>query len=328
MQSQFGIQEEPPAREDPIAPPAPAPAPALPLAQHPSSYTAANFPPPPPPPPSEGTAGETRGSPAATTHTLPHGYHAPHLQPSEAHIHPELRSGHEPALNSGYVPVSVPAMISAGVPPAPEQVHTMSGSPAVVSPGGGVIDHGEGGADGRKAKRELSQSKRAAQNRAAQRAFRQRKEGYIKKLEQQVRECEETESNWKIAQAENFALREYVISLQSRLIEVAGEYPPPPQSLHLALSQHPHPQAATGGPLGRAEPPAPAPAQPHPNPLEVAAQAVAGLSRSEHLTGRSADPYAGLRVLARSDDDVKTAEEITRQLQADGSQDALPEAAM
>ncbi|KAK3987848.1 putative transcription factor kapC [Cladorrhinum sp. PSN332] len=313
---------EPAAREDPSVPPSAAPL----LAHHPNNYAAASFP-PPPPPPSEGATGDNRGSPAATAHSLPHGYNPPHLQPSEAHIHPELRSGHEPPPNPGYVPVQVPAMISAAVPPPPEQVLAMSGPPAVVPPAGGIIDNGEGGADGRKAKRELSQSKRAAQNRAAQRAFRQRKEGYIKKLEQQVREFEEVEGNWKNMQAENFALREYVIALQSRLIEVAGEYPPPPQSLHLALSQHPHPQAAAGGPLGRAEPPAPVPPQPQPNPLEVAAQAVAGLSRSEHLVGRTVDPYGGLRPLTR-DDDVKTAEDIARQLQADGTQEALPEAAM
>jgi len=148
-----------------------------------------------------------------------------------------------------------------------------------------------------------------------------------------VRDFEAVESSWKAVQAEHFALREYVLQLQSRLIEVAGEYPPPPSSLHLTLSQHPHPQSVSGGSLGRAEPPAaagppppPPPPQPQPNPLEVAAQAVAGLSRSEHLAGRGTDPYAGLRVLARSDDDVKV-EDITR-LQADGSQEALPEAAM
>jgi len=62
--------------------------------------------------------------------------------------------------------------------------------------------------DGRKGgKRELSQSKRAAQNRAAQRAFRQRKEGYIKKLEEQVRELHSLEDNYKAIQAENYSLR-------------------------------------------------------------------------------------------------------------------------
>ncbi|KAK4231335.1 putative transcription factor kapC [Podospora fimiseda] len=317
---------EPTAREDPSVPPPPTAATAAPLALHPNNYTAASFP-PPPPPPSEGAPRDSRGSPATATHTLAHGYNPPHLQPNETHIHPELRAGHDSAPNPGYVPVQVPAMISAAVPPPPEQVLAMSGPPAVVASAGGIIDSVEGGAEGRKTKRELSQSKRAAQNRAAQRAFRQRKEGYIKKLESQVRDFEELQNSWKNMEAENFALREYVIALQSRLIEVAGEYPPPPQSLHLALSQHPHPQAAAGGPLGRAEPPAPVPPQAQPNPLEVAAQAVAGLSRSEHIAGRTVDPYGGLRPLTR-DDDVKTAEDMARQLQAEGTQEALPEAAM
>jgi hypothetical protein len=92
--------------------------------------------------------------------------------------------------------------------------------------------------DGRKGgKRELSQSKRAAQNRAAQRAFRQRKEGYIKKLEEQVKDLHSLEDNFKALQAENYSLREYIIHLQSRLIESQGEYPQPPPNVNLI---HPH----------------------------------------------------------------------------------------
>ncbi|KAI5782758.1 hypothetical protein EDC01DRAFT_227554 [Geopyxis carbonaria] len=82
-------------------------------------------------------------------------------------------------------------------------------------------------------KRELSTSKRAAQNRAAQRAFRQRKEGYIKKLEEQVRDFSAMQESYKQIQAENYQLRDYIISLQSRVIESQGEdaLPPPPVSL-------------------------------------------------------------------------------------------------
>ncbi|EXJ84777.1 hypothetical protein A1O3_05449 [Capronia epimyces CBS 606.96] len=87
--------------------------------------------------------------------------------------------------------------------------------------------------DGRKGygKRELSTSKRAAQNRAAQRAFRQRKEGYIKKLEEQVRDYQALSENFKVVQAENYQLRDYVINLQSRLLESQGEVPPPPSNV-------------------------------------------------------------------------------------------------
>ena len=37
--------------------------------------------------------------------------------------------------------------------------------------------------------------------------------------------------NFKAVQAENYQLRDYVISLQSRLLESQGEYPPPPTNV-------------------------------------------------------------------------------------------------
>ncbi|KIW64381.1 hypothetical protein, variant 1 [Phialophora macrospora] len=99
--------------------------------------------------------------------------------------------------------------------------------------GSAESDGGENGGDGRKGygKRELSTSKRAAQNRAAQRAFRQRKEGYIKKLEEQVRDYQVLSENFKAVQAENYQLRDYIINLQSRLLESQGEVPPPPSNV-------------------------------------------------------------------------------------------------
>ncbi|KAF8862564.1 hypothetical protein BDZ45DRAFT_190607 [Acephala macrosclerotiorum] len=123
--------------------------------------------------------------------------------------------------------------------------HDHNIDPAIGGAGGvGIMSTGgdSGGddslGDGRKGgKRELSQSKRAAQNRAAQRAFRQRKEGYIKKLEEQVKDLHSLEDNFKALQAENYSLREYIIHLQSRLIESQGEYPQPPPNVNLI---HPH----------------------------------------------------------------------------------------
>lgn len=67
-----------------------------------------------------------------------------------------------------------------------------------------------------------------------QRAFRQRKEGYIKKLEEQVRELHALEDNYKAIQTENYSLREYIIHLQSRLIESHGEFPQPPANINLS----------------------------------------------------------------------------------------------
>jgi hypothetical protein len=73
-----------------------------------------------------------------------------------------------------------------------------------------------------------------------QRAFRQRKEGYIKKLEEQVRDFAAMQESYKQIQSENFQLRDYIIALQSRLIESQGEdaVPPAPPVL---VQQHPPP---------------------------------------------------------------------------------------
>ncbi|KAL2267583.1 hypothetical protein VTJ83DRAFT_4860 [Remersonia thermophila] len=165
--------------------------------------------------------------------------------------------------------------------------------------------------DGRKAKRPLSTSKRAAQNRAAQRAFRQRKEHYIKQLEQKVRDAEQLDANYKALQAEHYSLREYTLRLQALLIDTQGDCPPPPPGV--SLHQAPPGDASAAG----QQPP---PVQAAINPLEVAAQAVAGLSRS-------ANEHYG-QVRSAADDDARTAQELTRQLQAEGSADGLSTPAM
>ncbi|KAK5083618.1 hypothetical protein LTR64_002548 [Lithohypha guttulata] len=117
--------------------------------------------------------------------------------------------------------------------------------------------------DGRKGygKRELSTSKRAAQNRAAQRAFRQRKEGYIKKLEEQVRDYQVLSDNFKTVQAENYQLRDYIINLQSRLLESQHEVPPPPSSVDGLSPGKVHPQLHSQHPSIPAV--NPQPSQPH-----------------------------------------------------------------
>ncbi|PYH49828.1 uncharacterized protein BP01DRAFT_412702 [Aspergillus saccharolyticus JOP 1030-1] len=102
-------------------------------------------------------------------------------------------------------------------------------------------------------KRPLSTSKRAAQNRAAQRAFRQRKESYIRKLEEQVKEYDAMSETLKALQAENYQLREYIINLQSRLLDSQGEVPELPSNIDLSQPRSdlslPGPgPASTGGP--------------------------------------------------------------------------------
>ena len=69
-----------------------------------------------------------------------------------------------------------------------------------------------------------------------QRAFRQRKEGYIKKLEEQVKEFQTMEQNFRALQNENYQLREYILNLQSRLLESSSDFPPAPTHINLSAS--------------------------------------------------------------------------------------------
>ncbi|CAK7204753.1 hypothetical protein SEUCBS139899_007513 [Sporothrix eucalyptigena] len=167
----------------------------------------------------------------------------------EAEIHPDLRSAPTPPDHSQFpsqYPPLAPATMSSTAPvasvapaapvaapvsqPAPSALPPQAASPnGTQEPAPEVITDGRRGP-----RRELSTSKRAAQNRAAQRAFRQRKEGYIKKLEKQVQDFSEMETQFKITQSENYALREYIIHLQSRLLDAKAELPQPPANLNLA----------------------------------------------------------------------------------------------
>ncbi|KAI5463244.1 hypothetical protein BGZ63DRAFT_402576 [Mariannaea sp. PMI_226] len=256
---------------------------------------------------------------------------------ADAHIHPELRarptmmpiappSGHSPGASAG---PSVSAIAPATHAPLVPPLHPAPNQQDLQSP------------DGRKAKRELSQSKRAAQNRAAQRAFRQRKEGYIKKLEQQVREFLEMEQSFKDMQSENYALREYVIHLQSRLLDLHGEFPSPPPNIN--LSQPPpqqvpatasaptpaHAAASVTNAPGAPPPPGAAPNTIAAGPLEAVAQAVAGLAAQEHIVEQQqqqspthSQRQPGQRYHSpqfnkndAADEDMRSADEINRQLQ-------------
>lgn len=121
--------------------------------------------------------------------------------------------------------------------------------PAIAGPGAyAAMSAGDSGgedgldAEGRKGRRELSTSKRAAQNRAAQRAFRQRKEEYIKTLKDKVDQLEAMSDSYKTIQAENYQLRDYIINLQSRLLETHTEFPQPPPNIDLS-APHPSPNA-------------------------------------------------------------------------------------
>ncbi|KAH6671889.1 putative transcription factor kapC [Halenospora varia] len=219
------------------------------------------------------------------------------------------------------------------VPPSSSaSPHDHNIDPAIGGPGG-IMSSNAGGdsggddmGDGRKGgKRELSQSKRAAQNRAAQRAFRQRKEGYIKKLEEQVREMHALEENYKSIQAENYSLREYIIHLQSRLIESQGEYPQPPPNVNLS---HPHArghehmehvQRHEGAPVASMS------GMPSLNPNAARNLAAASLNSGKHVPAEE-HAYDHKRFKDTPNDDAADEEIIRSQLQA--SADGLPAGSM
>ncbi|KAK8189603.1 hypothetical protein BKA81DRAFT_410285 [Phyllosticta paracitricarpa] len=136
-------------------------------------------------------------------------------------------------------PQQAPQSITPGPPSHPQDPHAHGGlDPSIAPPGYPMTaaDAGDGhlSESGRKGRRELSTSKRAAQNRAAQRAFRQRKEEYIKSLKDQVNQLQEMAEQYRTIQSENNTLRDYVINLQARLLESQGSYPDPPSSIDLS----------------------------------------------------------------------------------------------
>ncbi|KAJ8132979.1 hypothetical protein O1611_g642 [Lasiodiplodia mahajangana] len=229
-----------------------------------------------------------------------HGYVDPRLN-TQSHLH--IRSAQSGLASE---------MMHRGASSASEELGRVSTSPtASTMAAQGIIGHepDDSITDGRKAKRELSQSKRAAQNRAAQRAFRQRKEHYIKKLEQQVRDFAEMEQSYKVIQNDNYALREYVIQLQSRLLDLQVELPQPPPNVNIAP---PGQSSATRQPHNGA------PVEPTPNTtsagtLADVAAAVAGLAREPIAEGN----YAKSTFKSENGGASHPNDDIRRQLQPD-----------
>lgn len=148
-----------------------------------------------------------------------------------------------------------------------------------------------------------------------QRAFRQRKEGYIKKLEEQVRELHTLEENFKAIQNENYSLREYIIHLQSRLIESQGDFPQPPPNVNLNQPRpEPVPQPT------HQTPPAPPLGEATLDALRAsAAQAVAGMAESKHIPNTATYPQPKPEQRPGTEEEI-----LKRQLQ--GAQDGLPPA--
>ncbi|TQV98843.1 hypothetical protein V2A60_007459 [Cordyceps javanica] len=231
---------------------------------------------------------------------------------ADSHIHPDLRAAHEQHSPTGSM-MQLSHQDHHSHSPVSAGGHQQA---APLAPAGGdpmVLD----AADGRKTnKRELSQSKRAAQNRAAQRAFRQRKEGYIKKLEQQVRDYTDMEMTLKQYQSENYALRDYIIQLQSRMLDTLGDFPPPPPNINISQT---HSAAAAAASAISAAPETQSESTTAGTPLEAVAQAVAGLAAQEQLSSEQGPSYTAgsLSKSEAQNEDTRTTEEINRHLDTD-----------
>ncbi|KAJ5152617.1 uncharacterized protein N7482_009095 [Penicillium canariense] len=200
-----------------------------------------------------------------------HSMHRPQGGPGQQHLQPNTASPRDQAN----IDPAISGAMMAAAPQTPTQ--PQQGSPEDVTP----KSYG---------KRELSTSKRAAQNRAAQRAFRQRKETYIRKLEEEVKGVDGLREQIKQLLGENYSLREYVINLQSRLMDAQAEVPELPPNIDLSQPRHDLALAAAGitasGPPGSV-PAATGPQTQHPGSANddmnsLNRIAVAGLGMRKH----------------------------------------------
>ena len=98
-----------------------------------------------------------------------------------------------------------------------------------------------------------------------------------------MREFNSLSESFKALQSENYQLRDYIISLQSRLLESQGEYPQPPSNIDI-----PHPR--TSGPPNKQiqAPTAPMGSSAASQLQASAAQAVADMSGGRHQQDESA----------------------------------------
>lgn len=129
------------------------------------------------------------------------------------------------------------------------------------------------------------------------------------------------ENQFKLLQSENYSLREYIVHLQSRLVDAQVEPPQPPPNVNLTNAPDALGPQAHGLPEPGPEPVGSPPAEPTPNTgsatgaatLDAVAQAVQSLSRSEVAY----KPDVGYKPEPENQaaEDEREAEEISRQLQ-------------
>lgn len=131
--------------------------------------------------------------------------------------------------------------------------------------------------------RVLASTKRAAQNRAAQRAFRQRKDRYIKSLEQKANEFDLSHSIIADLRKENIYLRDYVVRLQNEVDSLNTELGRAPM-FTTATQQRPQSNQNQSGPMPVSLSQS-YPLQIDPQTAAAAAAAAANVHTQENQTG-------------------------------------------
>ncbi|OJJ50717.1 hypothetical protein ASPZODRAFT_126645 [Penicilliopsis zonata CBS 506.65] len=227
---------------------------------------------------------------AAQQHLAAHAPARGQGQPPPQHLQPAAPS-RDPANNNIDPAIAGTAIMSA---------------PQSVEPDGGQDPKTYG-------KRPLSTSKRAAQNRAAQRAFRQRKETYIRKLEEQCKEFERINESNKALQAENYQLREYIINLQSRLLDSQGEVPELPSNIDLSQPRQDAQPATTaqGGAAAQTAASAGSPGQ------AAAGAAASASAAGEDLHSLNRIAVAGLGMRKHPHDEAYLGNGFTKRLRSE-----------
>lgn len=126
------------------------------------------------------------------------------------------------------------------------------------------------------------------------------------------------EESFKSIQGENYSLREYIIHLQSRLIESQGDYPQPPPNVNLshphARNHDPHAHRQEGAPVASMSMNAL-------NPSAARSLAAASLNSAKHPQEEQ-NPYDHKRFKESTNEDAADEDIIRSQLQA--SADGLP----
>jgi hypothetical protein len=134
-----------------------------------------------------------------------------------------------------------------------------------------------------------------------------------------VRDLHALEENYKAIQAENYQLRDYIINLQSRLIETQGELPPPP--LNIDLNQPRHDTLQHHGPAPTAPMGASAVSQLQASAAQ--AQAVADLGNGKHHHEEAAylagDVYPSKRLKNEESAGITPATESGTKLETNGN---------